>query len=430
MTGTDDWPLVTNIWDVYDGSIMPPRNVKLSDAWLYIVLHSVPPQVRGYRWPFDFTTNGGIRATRKPVEPTVVLIDANELYYPVWVNSRPMQGGRHRGYVLCGTTLFNHWIVTQDAYHIDLGMSAITYGTHPVPDYALRKSHIAWARDVRSPNRTGDMFYTKRSPPLPSPYPNPQDVEQSHFTVGVTDLYRVHVGATRPVPPPEPHEVAVAHRRRIIVEILSHHFRTGGLLAPIPQSLVPMTLDLRQLVSDSQILPGTRTPEPHFLAQDLQLTPAAVPIHTAVPVSVSVSGFTAVNHPAPLLVSKSLDDASPAVHPTQLPLSESADSSRAAITQPCQPLVSDTDSTVPVPPALPDLVVNPTNHPQLCEAAGASHNKRSYDEHSDTSDTDTDHGNTILFLNLSRQLRRYRRESRRQHREILQAIRDLQGRIA
>jgi hypothetical protein len=80
---TDDWPLVTYIWDVYDGSILPPRNVKLSDAWVYMVLHCVPPQIRGQRWPFDFVSNGGIRATRKPVEPTVVIIDANQLYYPV-----------------------------------------------------------------------------------------------------------------------------------------------------------------------------------------------------------------------------------------------------------------------------------------------------------------------------------------------------------
>jgi hypothetical protein len=103
-----------------------------------------------------------------------------------------MQGGRHRGYVLRGTTLFNHWIITEDAYQIDLGTSAITYGTHPVPDYALRKSHIAWARDIRGPNRTGDMFYAKRS--LPAPYPSPHDIEQSHFTVDLTDSYRVHGG--------------------------------------------------------------------------------------------------------------------------------------------------------------------------------------------------------------------------------------------
>jgi hypothetical protein len=62
---------------------MPSYNVKLSNAWLYIVLYSVPPQVCSYQWPFDFTTNGGIWATHKPIKPIVVLIDANKLYYPI-----------------------------------------------------------------------------------------------------------------------------------------------------------------------------------------------------------------------------------------------------------------------------------------------------------------------------------------------------------
>jgi hypothetical protein len=83
-------------------------------------------------------------------------------------------------------TLFNHWIVTEAVYNIDLGTSAMTYGTHPVPDYALRKSHIAWARDIRGPNRTGEMYYARRFPPVRGPHLSPHDVEQSHFTVNVT----------------------------------------------------------------------------------------------------------------------------------------------------------------------------------------------------------------------------------------------------
>lgn len=33
---------------------------KLSDAWVYIMLHTVPPTMRGKRWSYDFTSDSSI----------------------------------------------------------------------------------------------------------------------------------------------------------------------------------------------------------------------------------------------------------------------------------------------------------------------------------------------------------------------------------
>lgn len=62
------------LWDIGDGKILPPQNTKLSDAWVYIAIHTVAPAIRGKRWPFDFTHDGSIHALRKPRAPTIFII--------------------------------------------------------------------------------------------------------------------------------------------------------------------------------------------------------------------------------------------------------------------------------------------------------------------------------------------------------------------
>jgi hypothetical protein len=77
---TARWPLVDYVWDVGNSDILPPPNAKLSDAWMYIVLHAVSPTTRGKCWPYDFTADGSIRSTRRPQSPTVFLIKDDSIF--------------------------------------------------------------------------------------------------------------------------------------------------------------------------------------------------------------------------------------------------------------------------------------------------------------------------------------------------------------
>jgi hypothetical protein len=171
--------------------------------------------------------------------------------------------------------------------------------------------------------------------------------------------------------PPEPEDLPPLDRRCAFLRLLQHSLATDHLLISIPATLVPGNMDLQAMIFNHQVHRGGRTDAISFTSKHHQLT------HTA--------GFVAVNHPAGPSTSYVPDPNVPLVR---------------------QALPANSDTEIP----------------------NERHTKRSHEDLSDTSDSDSDQHATILLVHLSNQIRRYRRESRRQHREILEAIRDLRGR--
>ncbi|KAK1139782.1 hypothetical protein N8T08_011179 [Aspergillus melleus] len=97
------WKTVYIIWDPIKANCWPPKNVRLSDNWVYLAVKLLPAEERASRYKADFDQNGNIRPSRVPCgNPPVV--NAHGIYcLPVFKES----------YVLCGGELAAHgnWIL-------------------------------------------------------------------------------------------------------------------------------------------------------------------------------------------------------------------------------------------------------------------------------------------------------------------------------
>ncbi|KAH8431466.1 uncharacterized protein LDX57_009129 [Aspergillus melleus] len=98
-----EWKTVYIIWDPIKANCWPPKNVRLSDNWVYLAVKLLPAEERASRYKADFDKDGNIRPSRVPCgNPPVV--NAHGLYcLPVFKES----------YVLCGGELAAHgnWIL-------------------------------------------------------------------------------------------------------------------------------------------------------------------------------------------------------------------------------------------------------------------------------------------------------------------------------
>lgn len=97
------WKTIHMLWDPIKENRWPPRNVQLSDCWVYLTVKLLPREERALRYPADFDKEGNIRPSRVPCgNPPVVY--AHGLYcLPVYKLS----------YVLCGEKLaaYGNWIL-------------------------------------------------------------------------------------------------------------------------------------------------------------------------------------------------------------------------------------------------------------------------------------------------------------------------------
>lgn len=113
-----DLPSTANVWDrakqktyfiEYDpvewGHCWPPRNVLLTDCWVYMAVKLLSPAERAYNWPSDFDRDGDIWPSRVPCgDPPVVLAHG--------VHCLPVF---RYWYVLCGEKLaaYGNWILAK-----------------------------------------------------------------------------------------------------------------------------------------------------------------------------------------------------------------------------------------------------------------------------------------------------------------------------
>lgn len=108
---------------------------------------------------------------------------------------------------------------------------------------------------------------------------------------------------------------------------------------------------------------------------------------------------------------------------------EAADTVQQPLDGPVVGQSSNEPDTVPYPPSL--LPAPAQLNPQPVPTPVLVNTPRTKRPHKDMADSNTDSDtDSMLLLNLCHQVHKYRRESRQQHREILQAIRDLQARMA
>lgn len=242
----------------------------------------------------------------------------------------------------------------------------MTYGTHLVPNSALTKRRVAWVRNYKDDTtiKVGAMAWESYDI-FTGQSPEPLSIAESTSV------------------PPEPEDLPPLDRRRAFLHILQHYLATDRLLVSIPPPLVPGNIDLQAMILNRQVHRGRRTNATSF--RSIKDNCVTLP-----------AGFTAVNHPN----SSHVPDTTVSPRRDALPPVREAPVADASVRDAL--------------PAASDL-----------QLPNERHTKRSYE--SDSSDSDSDHHATILLVHLSNQIRRYRRESRRRHQEILKAIRKLRG---
>ncbi|KAI9042381.1 uncharacterized protein KD926_005677 [Aspergillus affinis] len=98
-----NWKTVYTLWDPIKENHWPPKNVLLSDCWVYLAVKLLSAEERATRYQGDFDLHGDIRAARVPCgNPPVV--NAHGIYcLPVFKEF----------YVLCGRDLaaYGNWIL-------------------------------------------------------------------------------------------------------------------------------------------------------------------------------------------------------------------------------------------------------------------------------------------------------------------------------
>ncbi|PYH89994.1 hypothetical protein BO71DRAFT_434280 [Aspergillus ellipticus CBS 707.79] len=112
----DHWPTVAETWNPSGSEDWPPHGVRLTNAWLYLVVKHMPRLTRAERYPAEFDTLGHIQMSRTPTGPTVLIRAHGLLCYPVY-----------RGYYVLSRSTAS--VITHRSNSIALPVLSITF-TH------------------------------------------------------------------------------------------------------------------------------------------------------------------------------------------------------------------------------------------------------------------------------------------------------------
>ena len=105
--------------------VMPPSDVRLSDALVVLILSAaIPGRQRGSRWPADFDSAGDIKPTRWPMGETVVLWAFGLPFLPVYAGYYVLTGSRWRHHL---------WLIDRKTRHESLPSRSLQFGQFFVP---------------------------------------------------------------------------------------------------------------------------------------------------------------------------------------------------------------------------------------------------------------------------------------------------------